>query len=256
MQRLSKFVQECPCPLHNSRRIFFFGGGFQECVCTNFARFPEEIRTFNETHGRVTVPWLRAKSTRVENPLVNNGRQWNAESGCVLGCVLKTQRFKKWMRFGLSKFLVLFVLRIGLETRGLLDFQGRRWISSVVRWHLRPVIFGTKPNPFTSFYLSVCFSPWSLGPLPRRDPESEKSAPWESERRLKWVWSWVVCTLVRLFRTLELSRAGSHFLGDSRPISALKMWLRTRCIGAHPINQISIRLLDLKVFRTPLDWYN
>ena len=31
---------------------------------------------------------------------------------------------------------------IGLEAKGLLDFQGRRGIASVVRWNLRPVIFG------------------------------------------------------------------------------------------------------------------
>ena len=31
---------------------------------------------------------------------------------------------------------------IGLETKGLLDFQGRRGIASVVQWNLCPVIFG------------------------------------------------------------------------------------------------------------------
>ena len=31
---------------------------------------------------------------------------------------------------------------IGLETKGLLDFQGRRGVASVVRWKLRPVKFG------------------------------------------------------------------------------------------------------------------
>ena len=33
---------------------------------------------------------------------------------------------------------------IGLEEKGLLDFQGRRGITSVVRWNLRPVIFGVE----------------------------------------------------------------------------------------------------------------
>ena len=33
---------------------------------------------------------LRAKDARAENPLVNNGVQQNAETACVLGCVLKT----------------------------------------------------------------------------------------------------------------------------------------------------------------------
>ena len=36
-------------------------------------------------------------------------------------------------------FMLIF---IGLEAKGLLDFQGRRGITSVVRWNLRPVIFG------------------------------------------------------------------------------------------------------------------
>ena len=37
----------------------------------------------------------------------------------------------------------LFLLPlIGLEAKGLLDFQGRRGITSVVRWNLRPVIVG------------------------------------------------------------------------------------------------------------------
>ena len=35
----------------------------------------------------------------------------------------------------------VFIL-IGLEANGLLAFQGRRGIISVVRWNLRPVIFG------------------------------------------------------------------------------------------------------------------
>ena len=40
--------------------------------------------------------------------------------------------------------VTFFMLKyfIGLEAEGLLDFQGRRGIASVVRWNLRPVIFG------------------------------------------------------------------------------------------------------------------
>ena len=34
------------------------------------------------------------------------------------------------------------LILIGLEAKGLLEFQGRRGIISVVRWNLRPVIFG------------------------------------------------------------------------------------------------------------------
>ena len=37
----------------------------------------------------------------------------------------------------------LFVLfLVGVETEGLLDYQGRAGIISIVRWNLRPVIFG------------------------------------------------------------------------------------------------------------------
>ena len=34
------------------------------------------------------------------------------------------------------------LILIGLEGKGLVDFQGRRGITSVVRWSLRPVILG------------------------------------------------------------------------------------------------------------------
>ena len=34
----------------------------------------------------------------------------------------------------------LMLVLIGLETKRLLDFQGRRGIASVVRWNLCPVI--------------------------------------------------------------------------------------------------------------------
>ena len=37
---------------------------------------------------------------------------------------------------------LLVCLCLGLEAKGLSDFQGRRGITSVVRWHLRLVIFG------------------------------------------------------------------------------------------------------------------
>ena len=36
-------------------------------------------------------------------------------------------------------FLLIF---LGLEAKGLLDFQGQRGITSIVRWHPCPVIFG------------------------------------------------------------------------------------------------------------------
>ena len=32
--------------------------------------------------------------------------------------------------------------KVGVETEGLLDYQGRAGIISIVQWNLRPVIFG------------------------------------------------------------------------------------------------------------------
>ena len=39
-------------------------------------------------------------------------------------------------------FCTFFFFFIGVETEGLLDYQGRAGIISIVRWNLRPVIFG------------------------------------------------------------------------------------------------------------------
>ena len=47
----------------------------------------------------------------------------------------------------------LFMILIGLETKRLLDFQGRRGITSVVRWTVRPVIFGV--NNFVSKHYKI-----------------------------------------------------------------------------------------------------
>ena len=46
--------------------------------------------------------------------------------------------------------LIVLVL-IGLETKGLLDFQGRRGLTSAVRWNLRPVIFDVDNRYFFPF---------------------------------------------------------------------------------------------------------
>ena len=40
--------------------------------------------------------------------------------------------------------LFVLCLLIGLETEGLLHYQGRAGIISIVRWSLRPVIFGVE----------------------------------------------------------------------------------------------------------------
>ena len=45
---------------------------------------------------------------------------------------------------------VFLLVLIGLEAKGLLDFQGLRGITSVVRWNLRPVILGQSSLPSTN----------------------------------------------------------------------------------------------------------
>ena len=41
-------------------------------------------------------------------------------------------------------FLYRVLYLIGVETEGFLDYQGRVGIISIVRWNLRPVIFGVE----------------------------------------------------------------------------------------------------------------
>ena len=49
----------------------------------------------------------------------------------------------------LSPFVFAFLL--GLEAKGLLDFQERHGITSVVQWSLHPVIFGVDTCFETSY---------------------------------------------------------------------------------------------------------
>ena len=53
---------------------------------------------------------------------------------------------------------------IGVETEGLLDYQGPAGIISIVRWNLRPVIFGVDKLAFLSVSLEN----------PRKRPKSAK----------------------------------------------------------------------------------
>ena len=52
-----------------------------------------------------------------------------------------------WRKFRVvprSAFPCFVRCLIGVETEGLLDYQGRAGIISIVRWNLRPVIFGVE----------------------------------------------------------------------------------------------------------------
>ena len=46
------------------------------------------------------------------------------------------------------------LFNMGVETQGLLDYQGRAGIISVIRWNLRPVIFGVDKSPKVAKKLS------------------------------------------------------------------------------------------------------
>ena len=51
----------------------------------------------------------------------------------------------------------LFIL-IGPDAKGLSDFQGRRGITSVVWWSLRPVIFGVERNEFATISVQMGYA--------------------------------------------------------------------------------------------------
>ena len=51
----------------------------------------------------------------------------------------------------------------GVETEGLLDYQGRAGIISIVQWNLRPVIFGVDFSHYTTFEALKCFKSSVLG---------------------------------------------------------------------------------------------
>ena len=46
---------------------------------------------------------------------------------------------------------------IGVETEGLLDYQGQAGIISIVRWNLHPVIFGVEISEMSSKLKSYMF---------------------------------------------------------------------------------------------------
>ena len=78
--------------------------------------------------------------------------------------------------------LFFMLILIGLEAKGVLAFQGRRGIASVVQWNLRPVIFGAEEAALAEKVKKE--SPR----VPGRPPERVKNEPPESktgEQRLR-----------------------------------------------------------------------
>ena len=68
----------------------------------------------------------------------------------------------------------------GVETEGFLDYQGRAGIISIVRWNLRPVIFGVEQ---TCFWQTVVLSPAENQGFDERGA-NYKSAPVPSVTRI------------------------------------------------------------------------
>ena len=75
---------------------------------------------------------------------------------------------------------VFLLILLGLEAKGLLDFQGRHGITSVVWQNLRPVIFGVELLLIPPFFFCASFFPLfavSTPPFPRQcsSPKSPSS---------------------------------------------------------------------------------
>ena len=77
---------------------------------------------------------------------------------------------------------------IGVEAEGLLDYQGRAGIMSIVRWNLRPVIFGVE-NWGVLGVSSLSSLPWCLGKYQGKPPKTTRnycpSEPQETPRKTK-----------------------------------------------------------------------
>ena len=65
------------------------------------------------------------------------------------------RKFRAVPRLYPLRSLVLHFVSIGVETEGLLDYQRRAGIISIVRWNLRPVIFGAEISSAPPVLLSL-----------------------------------------------------------------------------------------------------
>ena len=91
-----------------------------------FCQCPEAAPT-------VGTKWVRLTSgTDMTTRVPDNGNDW--------------RKFRVVPRLHPLRPLVLYFVYKGVEAEGLLDYQGRAGIISIVRWNLRPVIFGVD-NP-------------------------------------------------------------------------------------------------------------
>ena len=65
-------------------------------------------------------------------------------------------------------------IRVGLETKNVLDYQGRAGSTSIVQWTLRPVIFGVIKCKFPSLNFVKEFPAFSWLKLAKVGSKSAK----------------------------------------------------------------------------------
>ena len=81
---------------------------------------------------RLPLPKQRYMPNVIGRPDFGSGNEW--------------RKFRVVPRSHHLRSLVFVLCLIALETEGLLDNQGRAGIISIVRWNLRPVIFGVEKS--------------------------------------------------------------------------------------------------------------
>ena len=97
--------------------------------------FPRKLTRVKSTPDPDTFEKYRATTLHAQYGWTDRGaRQWKLR-----------RKFRIAPRLHPLHPLVLYYCFKGVETEGILDYQGRARIISIVRWNLRPVIFGVKP---------------------------------------------------------------------------------------------------------------
>ena len=93
--------------------------------------------------------------TRMEGVTSQRGRRWEPFCNWTTGVPVNGGSSVSYLARILA-FPRFVPCLIGLETEGLLDYEGRAGIVSIVRWNLCPVIFGVENPPKIKKF--ICFS--------------------------------------------------------------------------------------------------
>ena len=127
--RNGRFGKRCSCPLPKT-------GGFGEIGKNSDIAF---------LHTKKGI-WLRPrKSTKtVQSPFLHAQYDWTTGVPDNGKRMEEVPRRTSLVPLAFPCFVLCL---IGVETEGLLDYQGRAGIMSIVRWNLRPVIFGVEVRP-------------------------------------------------------------------------------------------------------------